>query len=62
MSESQVVSTIIDDRDPSILYADASDWQVRTQVGAQSQLHGNTETFRLDIDAGGLAKPQLNVP
>lgn len=50
MSESTVVSTIIDDRDASILYLpDPSDWTVHTQVGAQYQLNGNTDTFRLDI-------------
>ena len=49
MSESTVVSTIIDDRDPSILYLpDASDWTVETQVDAQYQLHGDSDTFRLD--------------
>lgn len=50
MSESTVVSTIIDDRDPSILYLpDTSDWTVHTQVGAQYQLHGDSDTFRLAI-------------
>lgn len=57
MSESQVVSTIIDDRDPGILYLpDPSDWTVHTEVGAQYQLHGNTDTFRLDIMLQGSLK------
>ena len=44
MSESQIVSTIIDDRDPTILYQpDASDWTVRAD---QTQLWGNSDTSR----------------
>jgi len=55
MSESQVVSTTIDDRDPNILYLpDPSDWTVRTLVGAQ--LHGDTDTSRLVIGAAEMAK------
>lgn len=47
MSESQVVSTIIDDRDPDILYLpDATVWTVHTNQAAQWQLYGNTDTFR----------------
>jgi hypothetical protein len=63
MSESTVVSTIVDDRDPSILYLpDASDWTVHTQVGAQFQLHGNTDTFRSDIVLQTWLKLLLNPP
>lgn len=47
MSESQVVSTIIDDRDPDIQYLpDTTDWTVHTNQAAQWQLYGNTDTFR----------------